>query len=92
MAMVRITPMEVRVRCDWFDGRPRTIQTSEGTLPVVAVARVRDESAAYPLQVGPRTIFEVRTPQSRMSLTYQHRGRRWLIEGVDPTPAPRAVA
>ena len=44
MAMIRITPMEVRVRCDWFDGRPRSIRMAESSVPVVRVERIRDES------------------------------------------------
>ena len=84
MAMVRITPMEVRVRCDWFDGRPRSIRMAESSVPVVRVERIRDESRGYPAAAGPRTIFEVRTPDTRMSLAYQHRRRRWVIEGIDP--------
>jgi hypothetical protein len=84
MAMVRITPMEVRVRCDWFDGRPRTIRMADSSVPVVRVERIRDESRGYPAALGPRTIFEVRTPDTRFALTYQHRRRRWVIEGIDP--------
>ncbi len=83
MAMVRITPMEVRVRCDWFDGRPRSIRMAESSVPVVRVERIRDESRGYPAASGPRTIFEVRTPDTRMALAYQHRRRRWVIEGID---------
>ncbi len=29
------------------------------------------------------------TPEVRMSLTFRHRGRRWLVEGLDPD-VPRA--
>ncbi len=84
MAMIRITPMEVRVRCDWFDGRPRSIRMAESSVPVVRVERIRDESRGYPVAAGPRTIFEVRTPDTRMALAYQHRRRRWVIEAIDP--------
>lgn len=84
MTMVRITPMEVRVRCDWFDGRPRSIRMADSSVPVVRVERIRDESRGYPAALGPRTIFEVRTPDTRLALTYQHRRRRWVIDGIDP--------
>jgi hypothetical protein len=84
MAMLRIAPMEVRVRCDWFDGSPRTIRLADSTVPVVKVERIRDESRGYPVSIGPRTIFEVRTPETRLALTYHHRRRRWVIEGIDP--------
>jgi len=84
MAMVRITPMEVHVRCGWFDGRPRSIRMADSSVPVVRVERIRDESRGYPAGSGPRTIFEVRTPDTRIALTYQHRRRRWVIDGIDP--------
>jgi hypothetical protein len=44
---------------------------------------VRDESSAYPVVVGPRTVFEVETPEARLTLSYRHRTRRWTIEGLD---------
>ena len=36
-------------------------------LPVVALASVREEAAAYPVITGPRTLFVVDTPQARLS-------------------------
>jgi len=83
MAMVRVAPVNVQVRTNWFDGRPREISWGDNTLPVIAVAAVRDESAAYPVVVGPRTVFEVETPAARLTLSYRHRTRRWSIEGLD---------
>ncbi len=84
MAMVRITPTHVDVACDWFDGRPRSIRVADAVVPVVSVDRIRDESAAYPAETGPRTLFEVSTPESRMVLAFGHRDRRWVVEGMDP--------
>ena len=86
MAMVRITPIEVAVRCDWFDGTPRRIRIADEEMPVVAVTRVRDESAAYPADQGPRTLFEVETAALRLSLAFQHRGRRWIVDALDSEP------
>ena len=83
MAMVRVEPVAVEVRTDWFDGRPVEITLGEEHLPVTALAAVREESAAYPVVVGPRTVFEVMTPVARLTLSYRHRSRRWTIEGVD---------
>jgi hypothetical protein len=85
MAMIRVSPLEVQVRCDWFDGRPRTVRFANETLRVLSVTRVRREAAAYPVAVGPRTCFEVETPAARLALVYRHRERRWLIEGLEPT-------
>jgi hypothetical protein len=38
------------------------------------------------VELGPRTIFEVRTPDARLRLAYEHRRRRWLLEGLDRAP------
>jgi hypothetical protein len=57
---------------------------------VVAVAAVRDESSAYPVVVGPRTVFEVDTPRARLTLSFRHRTRRWSIEGLDEAVRPAA--
>ncbi len=83
MAMTRVEPFEVHVRADWFDGRPREITWGAERVPVTEVVGVRDESAAFPVVVGPRTIFEVDTPIARFTLSYRHRSRRWTIEGLD---------
>lgn len=83
MAMIRVEPVDVRVRTDWFDGRPRELEWAGHRLPIVEVVGVRDETAAFPVVVGPRTIFDVQTPTARMQLSYRHRSRRWTIEGVD---------
>ena len=83
MAMVRVPPLPVDVRCGWLDGRPRSVRLAGETLPVVAVARVRRELAAYPRASGPRTIFEIVTPRLRLQLGYRHRERRWSLEGID---------
>jgi hypothetical protein len=83
VAMIRVEPVQVRVRADWFDGRPREITWNERRVPVTEVVRVREERSAFPVMVGPRTIFEVDTPLARLTLSYRHRSRRWSIEGLD---------
>lgn len=83
MAMIRVAPVRVEVRTDWFEGRPREVVWGDQRLPVTAVSAVRDESSAYPVVVGPRTVFEVETPLARLSLSFRHRTRSWAIEGVD---------
>jgi hypothetical protein len=83
MAMVRVAPVSVQVRTDWFDGIPREITWGEDRLPVTRLVAVRDERSAYPAITGPRTMFEVDTPIARLALTFQHRSRRWTIEGLD---------
>jgi len=84
--MVRITPTEVAVGCDPFTGRPRSVRMGADLQRVVRIERVRDESAAYPVAVGPRTLFDIRTPAARLRLAFEHRSRRWLIEGLDTEP------
>ena len=92
MTMIRVSPLEVQVRCDWFDGRPRAIRMANEVIPVLAVTRVRRESAAYSAALGPRTVFEVLTEAGRYALVYRHRARRWVVEGVEPSARPDASA
>ncbi|MEX2546792.1 MAG: hypothetical protein WD830_03275 [Chloroflexota bacterium] len=83
MAIVRVTPTQVDVSTGLFDGRPRSIRFAHERVPVIEIANVRDELAAYPVERGPRRIFEVRTPDARLRLAYERRGRRWLLEGFE---------
>jgi hypothetical protein len=83
MAMVRVEPVEVRVRADWFDGRPREVTLHGRRLPVLDVVGVRDESSAYPVVTGPRTLFEVETADARMKLSFRHRSRKWTMEALE---------
>ena len=83
MAMVRVAPVSVRVRTDLFTGVPREVTWGDERLPVTRLVAVRDERSAYPAITGPRTVFEVDTPALRLALTFQHRSRRWAIEGLD---------
>jgi hypothetical protein len=83
MAMVRVEPVPVRVRTDWFDGRPREINWGDERLAITSLALVRHETFAYPVAAGPRTVFEVDTPRARLALTFEHRTRRWTIDGLD---------
>jgi hypothetical protein len=83
MAIVRMQPVNVRVRADWFSGTPREITWGEMRLPVIRLAAIRREDSAYRPEVGPRTLFEVDTPGARLALVFQHRTRRWTVDGVD---------
>ncbi len=88
MTMVRVSPLEVRVRCDWLHGMPRAIRFGPEELPVLAVERVRTEVAAYTPGMGPRTCFEVVTEAGRFALAYRHRHHRWIVDGIEPAAAP----
>ena len=83
MAFIRVEPVQVHVRTDWFTGRPREIMWGAERLEITMLAAVREEAAAYPVITGPRTLFEVDTPRARLALTFQHRSRRWTITGLD---------
>ena len=83
MAMIRVEPVQVQVRTDWFDGRPRSITWGSRRLLVTALSMVREEAAAFQIAAGPRTVFEVETPEARVALSFHHRSRRWTIEGLD---------
>jgi hypothetical protein len=91
MAFIRVEPVEVQVRTNWFSGRPREITWGAERLPVTRLAVVREEAAAYPVITGPRTLFEVDTPRARLSLTFQHRSRRWTVTGLDNAVRPRGM-
>lgn len=83
MAFIRVEPVAVHVRTDWFDGRPREVTWGDERLTVTRLVAVREEASAYPVITGPRTLFEVETPRARLSLTYLHRSRRWTMTGLD---------
>ena len=83
MAFIRVEPVAVHVRTDWFDGSPREVTWGDERLTVTRLVAVREEAAAYPVITGPRTLFEVETSRARLSLTYQHRSRRWTVTGLD---------
>jgi hypothetical protein len=83
MAMTRVDPVPVRVRTHWLRGTPREISWGEHRLPVTRLVAVRDESAAFPVALGPRTVFELQTPFARLTVTYRHWSRRWTIDGLD---------
>lgn len=92
MTMIRVSPVQVQVRTDWFAGLPRSIRVAGEELPVLAVTRVRAETAAYRAAEGPRTCFEVVTEAARFALTYTHRDHRWVVDGLEaPAPADRTT-
>jgi hypothetical protein len=83
MAMIRVASVPIHVSTNLLDGRPTAVELGAERLPVVALARVRLETSAYPASTGPRTLFEVETPKVRLALSFAHRTRRWTLEGLD---------
>ena len=51
-------------------------------LPVTRLEAVRDETAAYPSGLGPRTVFVVRSHDLMFRLVRLHRDRRWTVERI----------
>ena len=83
MAFIRVEPVQVQVRTDWFSGRPREITWGDERLPITRLAASARRPPPIRSITGPRTLFEVETPRARLSLTFQHRSRRWTVTGLD---------
>lgn len=83
MAIVRIEPQQVQVQVGWLDGRPRSIVLADRRVPVVSIAQVRDELAAYPVERGPRRIYDVQTPHQRVRVSFERRRKRWMLEALE---------
>lgn len=81
MALVRINPVEARVRWD-RTGRPAEVRWGSEHHRVVELAAVRDERAAYPAERGPRLMLVIRTDDgARASIAFD--GRRWYLEALE---------
>ena len=80
--MFNIIPAFTSVSVDNATGRPREIRTDGQRLAVTGLESVRDETSAYPLDSGPRTVFVVRAAGRRFRLIHELDGRRWTIEDL----------
>ena len=74
---------DVLVRVDGATGRPREIRAAGRRLTVTELEAFRDETAAYPLERGPRALFVVRADGRRYRLVHLIRERRWTLEELD---------
>jgi hypothetical protein len=90
--MFNLIPAATSVSVDPATGRPREIRTRGERLPVTMLESVRDETSAYPLDSGPRTVFVVRTADRRYRLVHLLDDRRWTIEELAGRPAGLASA
>ena len=81
--MFNLIPAFTSVSVDNATGRPREIRTDGQRLAVTGLESVRDETSAYPLDSGPRTVFVVYAAGRRFRLTHELDGRRWTIEDLD---------
>ena len=82
----------VVVAVDGSTGRPLEIRADGERLAVTTLEAVRDETAAYPLDSGPRTVFTVRAQERRYRLIHLLRDRRWTIEELPVRTAGLARA
>lgn len=80
------------VSVDRVSGRPREIRFGGEQLPVMALVSVREERAAYPYGVGPRTVFVVITREGRYRLTQRHLDGTWVVEEMGRADAGYARA
>jgi len=82
LRVFNLMPATTSVSVDAASGRPREIRTEGRRLPVTALESVRDETSAYPLQAGPRTVFVVRADDHRYRLIHRLDDRSWTIEDL----------
>ena len=69
-------------------GRPLEIRTDGQRLSVTVLESIRDETAAYPVETGPRTVFVVSAAERRYRLVHSLRTRQWMVEEItSPRPA-----
>jgi len=83
MALVQISPQAARVSWDRLRQRPAAVRIGDRRLQVTALDAVRNETAAYPADRGPRITFLLATDQGPASLVYDSRRRRWYVEAMD---------
>jgi hypothetical protein len=83
MALTKITPIPARVRWDRRHARPVSVQMGDRQLTVRGLEAVRDETAAYPAERGPRITFLLETDGGQASLVFDGRQRRWFVEALD---------
>ena len=82
MSLTKITPVPARVRWDRRHARPLSVQMGDRQLTVRGLEAVRDETAAYPAERGPRITFLLETDAGQASLVFDGRDRRWFVEAL----------
>ncbi len=90
--MFNLIPALTSVAVDSATGRPREIRTDGRRLTVTGLESVRDETSAYSLQTGPRTVFVVHAAGRRYRLIHQLDDRRWVIEDLGTQPLLASAA
>ncbi len=85
-------PQAMAVSTDGASGRPTEIRLGLDAWPVTSIEAVRDETAAYAIRTGPRTVFHVSSQQKRFRLVHLHQERRWTVEPLEPGAISLATA
>ena len=83
MALTKITPTTARVRWDRARGRPSAVRVGRRQFTVTRLDSIRDETAAYPADRGPRITYLVETDGGQASLVFDGRRRRWFVDALD---------
>ena len=84
--MFSLIPFTTSVSVHAATGRPREIRADGRRIAVTALESVRDETSAYSLRTGPRTVFVVRAAGRRYRLIHHLDDRRWTIEDLGTEP------
>ena len=83
MALTKITPTPAIVHWDRHLARPSTVRVAGRQLTVTALDAMRDETAAYPADRGPRITYLVETDAGHASLVFDGRCRCWFVDALD---------
>ncbi|MEO8638582.1 MAG: hypothetical protein ABI458_01550 [Chloroflexota bacterium] len=83
MALIKITPTPARVQWDRRLARPSMVRVGGRQLTVTGLDAMRDETAAYPADRGPRITYLVETDGGQASLIFDGRRRRWFVDALD---------
>ncbi len=80
------------VAMDGASGRPIEVRLGHDAWTVTSIEAVRDETYAYVMRTGPRTVFDVTCHRRRFRLVHLHRERRWTVEPLDPAAVGLVLA
>jgi hypothetical protein len=85
MSITQLSYPSASVAVDGASGRPREIRAHGERRAVTALDAIRDETAAYPPQTGPRRVFLVRSHERRYRLVNLLRDGSWTVEEIQST-------
>ena len=71
------------VVADPGSGRPTAVRIGSAAHVVSSIDAVREETQAYPVETGPRTVFRVQADGRRYRLIHRHVTHDWSVEPLD---------